>query len=147
MSSIILSLMLNSLQFIINVIIKIFITFFKLVTFYLLHLSKIRCYHLIKVRDIMTIDELINFLKKKGFRDTLEVLIQFKGYKTDKHTFYNELNKFSYYNSYFRVKEDLIDKGLIAIELNNKKKYVKLTNKGLDVYNRLVEINNLINNK
>jgi hypothetical protein len=95
----------------------------------------------------MTIDDLISFLKKKGFRDTLEVLIQFKGYKTDKHTFYNELNKFSYYNSFFRVKEDLIDKGLIAIELNNKKKFVKLTDKGLDVYNRLVEINNLINNK
>ena len=147
MSLLILSLLLNSLQFVINIIIKIFITFFILVTFYLLHLSKIRCYHLTKVRDNMTIDDLINFLKKKGFRDTLEVLIQFKGYKTDKHTFYNELNKFSYYNSFFRVKEDLIDKGLIAIELNNKKKYVKLTDKGLDVYNRLVEINNLINNK
>jgi len=147
MSLIILSLLLNSLQFFINIIIKIFITFFKFVTFYLLHLSKIRCYHLTKVRDNMTIDDLINFLKKKGFRDTLEVLIQFKGYKTDKHTFYNELNKFSYYNSFFRVKEDLINKGLISIELNNKKKYVQLTDKGLDVYNKLVEINNLINNK
>lgn len=147
MSLIILSLMLNSLQFIINIIIKIFITFFKFVTFSLLHLSKIRCYQLTKVRDSMSIDDLINFLKKKGFRDTLEVLIQFKGYKTDKHTFYNELNKFSYYNSFFRVKEDLINKGLIEIELNNKKKYFKLTDKGLDVYNRLVAINELINNK
>jgi len=146
MSLIILSLLLNSYQFIISIIIKIFITFFKFVTFsLLLHLSKIRCFHLTKVRDSMTIDDLINFLKKKGFRDTLEVLIQFKGYKTDKHTFYNELNKFSYYNSFFRVKEDLINKGLIAIELNNKKKYVQLTDKGLEVYNRLVEINNLIN--
>ena len=126
---------------------KIFITFFKFVTFYLLHLSKIKCYHLIKVWDIMTIDDLINFLKKKGFRDTLEVLMQFKNHKTDKHTFYNELNKFSYYNSFFRVKEDLLNKGLISIELNNKKKYFTLTNKGLDVYNKLVEINNLINHK
>jgi len=123
---------------------KIFITFFNFVTFSLLHLSKIKCYHLIKVWDIMTIDDLINFLKKKGFRDTLEVLMQFKNHKTDKHTFYNELNKFSYYNSFFRVKEDLLNKGLISIELNNKKKYFKLTDKGLDVYNRLVEINNLI---
>ena len=93
----------------------------------------------------MAIEELISFLKKKGFRDTLEVLTQFKNYKTDKHTFYNELNKFSYYNSFFRVKDDLIRRGLIAIELNDKKKYVKLTEKGLDVYNRLVEINKLIN--
>ncbi len=95
----------------------------------------------------MAIEELISFLKKKGFRDTLEVLTQFKNYKTDKHTFYNELNKFSYYNSFFRVKDDLIKRGLIEIELNDKKKYVKLTEKGLDVYNRLVEINKLINSK
>jgi predicted transcriptional regulator len=95
----------------------------------------------------MAIEELISFLKKKGFRDTLEVLSQFKNYKTDKHTFYNELNKFSYYNSFFRVKDDLIKRGLIEIELNNKKKYVKLTDKGLDVYNRLIEINKLINVK
>ena len=95
----------------------------------------------------MAIEELISFLKKKGFRDTLEVLTQFKNYKTDKHTFYNELNKFSYYNSFFRVKDDLIKRGLIEIELNDKKKYVRLTEKGLDVYNRLVEINKLINTK
>jgi predicted transcriptional regulator len=121
--------------------------FFNFENFYLLHLSKFSCYHLNEVRDKMTIDDLISFLKKKGFRDTLEVLMNSKGHKIDKHSFYNELNKFSYYNSYFRVKEDLIERGLITIEQNNKKKFVKLTPKGLDVYNRLVEINNLINNK
>ena len=90
---------------------------------------------------------MIGFLKKKGFRDTFQVLTQFKNYKVDKHTFYNELNKFSYYNSFFRVKDDLVGKGLITIEHNaNKKKYIKLTDKGLDVFNRLVEINELINN-
>ncbi len=93
----------------------------------------------------MAINEVISFLKKKGFRDTFQVLTQFKNFETDKHTFYNELNKFSYYNSFFRVKEDLIDKGLIKIEKNAKKKMVKLTKKGLDVYNKLVEINDLIN--
>ena len=95
----------------------------------------------------MAIDELINFLKKKGYRDTMVVLAQFKNFKTDKHTFYNELNKFSYYNSFFRVKDDMIEKGLISIEENNKKKFVKLTDKGLLIYNKLVEINNLINGK
>ena len=93
----------------------------------------------------MAINEVISFLKKKGFRDTFQVLTQYKSYETDKHTFYNELNKFSYYNSFFRVKEDLIDKDLIKIEKNGKKKMVKLTKKGLDVYNKLVEINDLIN--
>ena len=93
----------------------------------------------------MAINELISFLKKKGFRDTFQVLTQYKNFETDKHTFYNDLNKFSYYNSFFRVKEDLIKRGLIKIELNNKKKMISLTKKGLDVYNKLVEINDLIN--
>ena len=93
----------------------------------------------------MAINDVISFLKKKGFRDTFQVLTQYKNFETDKHTFYNELNKFSYYNSFFRVKEDLIKRGLIKIELNNKKKMIKLTKKGLEVYNKLVEINELIN--
>ncbi|MBD3197606.1 MAG: hypothetical protein GF317_21305 [Candidatus Lokiarchaeota archaeon] len=92
----------------------------------------------------MTIDDLISFLKKKGFRDTLKVLTSFKENSVDKHTFYNELNKFSYYNSYFRVKEELIKRGLIEIVKDESKKIIKLTDKGLDVYNRLVEINSLI---
>ncbi len=92
----------------------------------------------------MELDILLSFLKKKGFRDTFQVLTQSKNLKLDKHAFYNELNKFSYYNSFFRIKEDLIKRGIIEIELNNKKKYVKLTDKGLDIYNRLVEITKLI---
>ncbi|MFX1238644.1 MAG: hypothetical protein ACFFAS_06050 [Promethearchaeota archaeon] len=92
------------------------------------------------------IEELISFLKKKGFRDTLQVLTGFKNYKTDKHTFYNELNKFSYYNSFFRVRKDLIKRGLIKIEENDGKKSIQLTEKGLAVYKKLVEINDLIKN-
>ncbi|MFX1317137.1 MAG: hypothetical protein ACFE9T_14850 [Promethearchaeota archaeon] len=92
----------------------------------------------------MTFQDLIWFLKKKGFRDTYQVLLQYKDNKVDKHTFYNELNKFSYYNSFFRVKDDLIKKGLIEIEHNNKVKYIKLTEKGKEVYDKLSEINELI---
>ncbi|HEC37657.1 hypothetical protein LCGC14_0690650 [marine sediment metagenome] len=92
----------------------------------------------------MIFEDLIGLLKKKGFKDTLFVLTKQPNYKIDKHTFYNELNKFSYYNSFFRVKDDLIRKGLIEIENSNKVKYIKLTKKGLDVYNRLDEINNLV---
>jgi len=71
--------------------------------------------------------------------------MQYKDNKVDKHTFYNELNKFSYYNSFFRVKDDLIKKGLIEIEHNNKVKYIKLTEKGKEIYDKLSEINELIN--
>ncbi|MFW9867538.1 MAG: hypothetical protein ACFFEN_15695 [Candidatus Thorarchaeota archaeon] len=91
----------------------------------------------------MIFEDLIGLLKKKGFRDTFTVLTK-NNNKLDKHAFYNELNKFSYYNSFFRVKDELIKKGLIEIENSNKIKYVKLTEKGLDVYKKLNEINNLI---
>jgi predicted transcriptional regulator len=94
----------------------------------------------------MIFEDLIGLLKKKGFKDTLAVLINQKDYKTDKHTFYNELNKFSYYNSFFRVKEVLINKGLIEIENTSKVKYIKLTKKGLDVYNKLKDINDMLQN-
>ncbi len=91
----------------------------------------------------MIFEDLISLLKKKGFKDTMFVLTK-NGNKLDKHAFYNELNKFSYYNSFFRVKDDLIKKGLIEIENSNKIKYIKLTEKGLDVYNKLSEINKLV---
>ncbi len=91
----------------------------------------------------MIFEDLIGLLKKKGFKDTLYVLTK-NNNKLDKHTFYNELNKFSYYNSFFRVKDDLIKKGLIEIEQNNKIKHIKLTEKGVDVYKRLNEINELV---
>ncbi|MFX0104486.1 MAG: hypothetical protein ACFE75_03225 [Candidatus Hodarchaeota archaeon] len=92
----------------------------------------------------MIFEELIGLLKKKGFKDTLCVLVKQKDHKTDKHTFYNELNKFSYYNSFFRVKEELLTRGLIEIENTNRVKYIKLTEKGLDVYNKLNEINKML---
>ena len=95
----------------------------------------------------MTIDDLIGFLKKKGFRDTLEVLMNSKGHKIDKHSFYNELNKFSYYNSFFRIKDELIKRGLLEIENNDGKKYIKLTKRGVDVYNKLREIKDIIDGK
>jgi len=96
----------------------------------------------------LTIVNIINFIKKKGFRDTFEVLSKFKNFTTDKHTFYNELNKISYYNSFFRVKDELINKGLLTIEKDkiNKKKQISLTEKGLNIYNRLMELNDLVGN-
>ncbi len=95
----------------------------------------------------MELDDVISFLKKKGFKDTFYVLTKFKNNKTDKHTFYDELNKFSYYNSFFRVKEDLLDKGLIEIKNHNNMKTIGLTKKGENIYAKLMEINQLINTK
>ena len=69
----------------------------------------------------MSINDLTAMLKKKGFRDTFHILAS-KNYKCEKHAFYNELNKFSYYNSYFRIKDELIKRGLLEIKNNDGKK-------------------------
>ena len=92
----------------------------------------------------MGIREITGLLKKKGFRDTFQILTSSKDHSCEKHAFYDELNKFSYYNSYFRIKEDLIERGLIEIEPLNGKKFIKITKKGLDVFKKLEEINDLI---
>jgi len=94
----------------------------------------------------MSISDLTKILKKKGFRDTYHILAS-KNYKCEKHAFYNELNKFSYYNSFFRIKDELIKRGLLEIKINDGKKYIMLTKKGIDVYNKLVEIKNIIDGK
>ena len=94
----------------------------------------------------MSINDLTTLLKKKGFRDIYQILAS-KNYKCEKHTFYNELNKFSYYNSFFRIKDELIKRGLLEIEIIDGKKYITLTKRGIDVYNKLMEINDIINGK
>lgn len=93
----------------------------------------------------MTIDDITVLLRKKGFRDTFQILTSLKEFKCEKHLFYNELNRFSYYNSFFRIKDELIKRGLIDIEVDDGKKFITLTKKGIDVYNRLLEINDIIN--
>ncbi len=85
-------------------------------------------------------------MKRKGFRETFYILQKQKDHKIEKDNFFNELNTFSYYNSFFRVKDELIEKGLIKIQQNNGSKYIELTEKGVDVYKRLKDINNIIMN-
>jgi len=95
----------------------------------------------------LILNDLINFMKKKGIRDTFQVLTQFKDYKTDQRSFYKELNKISYYNAFFRIKYEMIKKGLIKTGRSNGKKYIWITAKGKKVYDKLVEINEMISKK
>ena len=95
----------------------------------------------------MSINNLIKLIKNKGIRDTFYILSKYENYKTDMHIFYNELNRFSYYNSFLRVKDELINKGFILIKKDKKKKYISLTEKGILIYIKLVEINEIIEEK
>lgn len=83
-------------------------------------------------------------MKKKGFKDTLQILSKRKDYKMNKHTFYNELNKFSYYNSFLRVKDILLNRDLIHVKKNkNKKLEISLTPKGVIILEKIEELNEL----
>ncbi len=92
----------------------------------------------------MDLDNVINLLKKKGFSDTFNILFNSENYSVEIHGFYRELNKISYYNSFLRIKENLLRKNLIRINKSKKKKYINLTDLGIEVYNRLIELNEII---
>ena len=92
----------------------------------------------------MELEDLINFIKKRGINDTFQILSQFNNYRTEKRTFYEELNKISYYNSFLRVKDKLLEKELIQFEKNDGKTYISLTDKGKTVLSKLLEINDMI---
>jgi predicted transcriptional regulator len=86
--------------------------------------------------------------RKKGFGETLEVLSSFKKSETRQSLFFNTLkeNK-SYLNSFFRVKDDLLKNKLIAYKLDtDNEKVIFLTEKGKELYARIMEIENLIKN-
>lgn len=88
--------------------------------------------------------EILELMKKKGFKDTLQILSKRKDYKMNKHTFYNELNKFSYYNSFLRVKDTLLNRDLIHVKKNkNKKLEISLTPKGVIMLEKIEELNEL----
>ena len=92
----------------------------------------------------MELDNVINLLKKKGFSDTYNILLKFKNYTVELHEFYKELNKISNYNSFLRIKEKLLQKNLININKSKNKKYISLTDLGINVYNKLIELNDIL---
>ncbi len=70
--------------------------------------------------------------------------MKFKKYSAEIHEFYKELNKISYYNSFLRIKEILLHKNLIKFNRSKNKRYINLTDLGIEVYNRLIELNEII---
>ena len=87
---------------------------------------------------------LVKFLKHKGINDGFELLSQFKNFRAEIHQFYNKLNEFSYYNSFSRVRERLLDAGLILIKKRGKLTYIYLTEKGKELYQKLKELNEIV---
>ena len=92
----------------------------------------------------MQFDELVRVLKHIGINNTFQVLSQFDDLRAEKHQFYNKLNKFSYYNAYVRVREELLKRDIIYIRQFKKQIYIGLTEKGKELYQKLTELNDII---
>jgi predicted transcriptional regulator len=95
----------------------------------------------------MNFEELYSVLNKRGFFNTFKVLSQFKDYKAEKGNFYRILTDFSNYNSFLRIKDKLLESELIQLEKNNGQEYIGLTEKGKSVYDSLLHLNKLINER
>jgi hypothetical protein len=87
----------------------------------------------------MHIDNITNLIKKKGFLDTVKILASAKGFKLKKKEFYAELKKFSYHNSFYRIKNEMLNSGLLTVSQNNGQAEFALTRKCLCLLSKLTE--------
>ncbi|MFX1522412.1 MAG: hypothetical protein ACFFCC_02790 [Promethearchaeota archaeon] len=83
-------------------------------------------------------------LNKQGLYNTFQVLSLFDDYRADKYTFYQKLNEFSNYNSFLRIKNDLIKNELLNVDNHNKNCYFELTVKGREMFVLLKKIDELL---
>jgi predicted transcriptional regulator len=86
------------------------------------------------------------YMKKRGFGETLEVLGNFDNHEAIQSKFFESFEASnSYYNAYLRVKKLLLDSGLIKFKLNdNNEKVIFLTEKGKEVLGKIKEIEDII---
>ena len=84
--------------------------------------------------------------RKRGFSETIEILQNFPKNEAVQSKFFEKLvESNSYPNTFFRVKGSLLKHNIIAYKLNtNNEKVIFLTEKGLDVWNRIQEIEKIL---
>jgi len=89
------------------------------------------------------VQKLINkghLLKKLGFYKTINILPG-DGSSIRLSEFYAKLLKFDHYNTFARIKFELLEKGFIEIGYNEKhSRYIKLTKNGQILKHRLKEL-------
>ncbi len=85
--------------------------------------------------------------KRRGCNETLFTLYAAKNHSCSLTEFFEklEVEENSYYNAFFRVKEDLLELRLIEFKKNRaKERVIRLTPKGVRVVRILKEINQII---
>ena len=99
-----------------------------------------------EAKKVNKMTEFFKMFRRKGFGETLEILDTFKNKETTQNKFFKTLKKNkSYLNSFFRVKADLLQKGLIAYKLDKDyEKVIFMTEKGKELYKQIGEIEALV---
>ena len=90
--------------------------------------------------------EFYQLYKRRGFSETLCAIYSSKNHSCTLSEFLEKLEQEanSYYNAFFRVKEDLLDLGLIKYGSNRyKERVLRLTTKGIRIARLLKEIDEL----
>ena len=85
--------------------------------------------------------------KRRGCRETLFALYSSKNHGCSLPEFFEKLEQeeHSYYNAFFRVKEDLLKLGLIEYRRNRyKEKVIQLSSKGIKIVKILKEIEKIM---
>ena len=94
------------------------------------------------------LSELRDMIRNKGFWDTLNILNEYRNIREgiSVHDFFGILNTYSFYNSFYRVKQELLSYKIIEIYVNSKykKKLIRLTEKGKEIYDILTHLKNCI---
>jgi len=90
--------------------------------------------------------KLHEYMKKRGFSETLQTLYSAKDHKMPQKAFFERFEKEqSYYNAYLLVKDILLDQNLIKFELDeNINKVIGLTEKGKTIFSKILEIEELL---
>ena len=79
-----------------------------------------------------------------GFWQTFEILSERVTKTMPIKKFYEELNKFSYYNAFLRIKDFLIENDLIEIrQVKKSRGIIALTTRGVVLWNNIKQINKL----
>jgi hypothetical protein len=84
--------------------------------------------------------------KKRGFHETLFTLYGAQNYSLSLPEFFERLEEIgSYYNAFFRIKDDLIKYGILVTKKNRyKEKVLGLTKKGVMIAKILRNIDDLL---
>ncbi|MCF2140787.1 MAG: hypothetical protein K9W44_12095 [Candidatus Lokiarchaeota archaeon] len=84
--------------------------------------------------------------RRRGFSETLEILADYPNCEVLQSDFFKRLvDSNSYPNIYFRVKNDLLKHDIIAYKLDkDNNKVIYLTEKGVEIWNKINEIEKLL---